>query len=154
MIQTYLLHFAVSFFLSMWPAHYLTIHRHDEMIAITDDILSTDATIDEALQLVNIAGMESVFDRTARGRAGERGAFQIMPNPKTPKATLDEWQAHGAKEALYRLRIQGIAGYCGCARPDVKPCPDLIEHRSWPARLYRLAFDPPTPSRDAVTLNP
>ena len=142
-MQTYLLHFAVAFFLTMWPSRYLTNHRHDEMVAITDDILSTDATVDEALQLVNIAGMESVFDRTARGRAGERGSFQLMPMPTTSKATLAEWQAHGAKEALRRLRIQGIAGYCGCRRPDVKPCPEMIEHRSFPARLFRMAFDPP-----------
>ena len=153
-MNAYLLHFAVAFFLSMWPARYLTNHRHAEMVAITDDILSTDATAEEALTLENIAGMESMWDRTAVGRAGELGGFQLMPTATTPKARRAEWQAHGAKEALYRLRTQGIAGYCGCKRADVKPCPELIEHRTWPSRLYRLAFDPPVPDEDVVTLNP
>jgi hypothetical protein len=154
-MSTYLLHFAVAFFLSMWPARYLTNHRHAEMVAITDDILSTDATVDEALTLENIAGMESMWDRTAVGRAGEQGAFQIMLSARTTKSQRAEWQAHGAKEALSRLRSQGIAGYCGCSRPYVKPCPELIEHRTWPSRLFRMAFDPPSSeSTYAVTLNP
>jgi len=153
-MNTYLLHFAVAFYLSIWPRSGLTVHRHDEMVAITDDILSTDASPDEALQLENIAGMESVWDRTARGPGGELGAFQIMPTPKTPKAVRSEWQAHGAKEALRRLRVQGIAGYCGCARPEVKPCPEMIEHRSWPSRLFRMAFDPPAPSVETYARNP
>jgi hypothetical protein len=149
-METYLLHFAVAFFLSIWPAHFLTNHRHAEMVAITDDILSTDATVDEALTLENLAGMESVWDRTAVGRANEAGAFQIMPSPKTTPAQRAEWQAHGAKEALRRLRLQGIAGYCGCTHPEVKPCPEMMEHRTWPARLFRLAFDPPTVPSEEV----
>lgn len=149
-METYLLHFAVAFFLSIWPAHYLTNHRHAEMVAITDDILSTDAEVQEALTLENLAGMESVWDRTAVGRGGELGAFQIMPSPRTTPAQRAEWQAHGAKEALRRLRLQGIAGYCGCTRPDVKPCPEMMEHRTWPARLFRLAFDPPTVPSEEV----
>jgi hypothetical protein len=153
-MSTYLLHFAVTFYLSIWSSFPLTIHRHDEMVAITDDILSTDATVDEALQLENIAGMESVWDRTAHGRGGELGAFQLMPTPKTPKSLRAEWQAHGAKEALRRLRTQGIAGYCGCPRPTVKPCPEMIEHRTFPARLFRMAFDPPTQNDDTYARNP
>jgi hypothetical protein len=141
-MDAYLLHFAVVFFLHFWP-NSLTVHRHDEMVAITHDILSTDATVDEALQLENIVGMETGWYRDRTGAAGEVGAFQIMPWPTTTSAERAEWRVHGAKEALRRLRAQGIAGYCGCRYPDVKPCPELMEHRTWPARLYRLAFDPP-----------
>lgn len=153
-MNTYLLHFAVAFYLSIWPRAGLTNHRHAEMVAITDDILSTDATVDESLTLENIAGMESVWDRTAVGRGGELGCFQIMPTAKTSLVLRAEWQAHGAKEALRRLRAQGIAGYCGCPRPEVAPCPEMIEHRTFPAKLYRWAFDPPAPASEIVGLNP
>lgn len=155
-MSAYLLHFAVTFFLSIWPARDLTNHRHAEMVAITNDILSTDANVDEALGLENLAGMESVWSRAAVGPGGELGAFQIMPMATSTNADRVEWKAHGAKEALRRLRTQGIAGYCGCKYPKVKPCPEIIDHRTWPARLFRLAFDPPVPefTSNAVTLNP
>lgn len=110
-----------------WPFH--GYHRTLEVSAIVDDVLTTDATAEEALTLLNIAHEESGFERSAVGREGERGAFQVHP----PAAS------YGAREALRRLRSQGITGYMGCSRP----CPRMAERRTWPAKLYRMAFDPP-----------
>jgi hypothetical protein len=132
---TYLL----AFVLSAWPTH--NAHRLHEMKMITLDILSTDASVDEALRLENIVALESGFERRAVGSHGELGAFQLQPWPETSKATRAEWAAHGAREALRRMRVQGMQGYCGC----VRPCPRMVENRTWPARLYRMAFDPPAP---------
>lgn len=143
---TYLLLFA----LTLWPPTDQTgvhsarqqAHRLREMSAITADIVSTDATILEALTLENIVAYESGFERSARGRAGEMGAYQIMPSKDTTKAQLKEWQAHGAKEALRRLRVQGIDGYCGCSKWS--PCPKMVENRTRPAREW-LAEHPLAP---------
>jgi hypothetical protein len=124
--------YLLSFVLSTWPN--LAEHRIYEVSSILADIEGTDATPIEALELANIAAFESGFSRRAHGRAGERGAFQIMP-PAT---------AYGAAEALRRLRAQGMVGYVGCAgHADAPQCQALIAHRTDPALLWRLAFDPP-----------
>jgi hypothetical protein len=137
-MTAYILAFALAF----WPAH--SSHRLSEMRAIAADIASTDATPLEALTLANIAALESNFERSARGREGERGAFQVHP----PAIS------YGADEALRRLRAQGIAGYIGCANhPDSEKCASMAAHRTEKAILWRLAFDPPVVD-DEVAVNP
>jgi hypothetical protein len=124
-LTAYLTAFAVS----LVPTPYRTHHRRVEIDFIVDDIASTDCEVDKCAQLVLISWRETNFERKARGLAGEIGAYQIMPPA----------QSYGAKEALRRLRAQGIQGYCGC----VSWCPKTIEARSWEAELWMMAFDPP-----------
>ena len=120
--------YLLAFVLSMWPR--LASHA----TAVLEDIDSTDASPLEALTLANIAAFESGFNQLARGVHGERGAFQVMPPAPS----------YGAAEALRRLRIQGILGYVGCAdKPSAPLCLALVAHRTGPAILWRLAFDPP-----------
>lgn len=124
--------YLIAFIFSVWTPR--TEHRRAEMIAIVDDVLTTDATVDESLQLLNIAALESNFSRTALGKLGERGAFQIRP----PAAS------YGAGEALRRLRAQGIAGYVGCANASrSERCLRMVANRTWQARLWRMGFEPP-----------
>lgn len=138
----YLITFALYLYAQLFAAHPLTAHRYREMTAITKDILSTDATDDEALQLENIVAWESGWERNSVGRSGEQGAFQVMPMAWTTPAEKAEWKARGAREALRRLRLQGMLGYVGCPR-HTERCDAMIERRTWPAKLYRMAFDPP-----------
>jgi hypothetical protein len=123
-MTTYLLAFVLAF----WAPH--SRHRAEEVRAIIADVLTTDGTPEEDLTLLNVAALESGFERSAVGAHGERGPFQIMP----PAAS------YGAKEALRRLRVQGLSGYCGCG---VRACPEIVEHRIEKARVYRWAFAPP-----------
>jgi hypothetical protein len=155
-LRPYLLKFCMALFAHVWGAQYLDANRQQRIERVTDDILTTDATLDEALTLENLAGLETGWDQRGVGRLGERGAFQIRPWPGTTSAELREWSARGAKEALRRFRLQGIEGYCGCRHPDVAPCPDMIANRTFPARLFRMAFDPPTGEAPQVevTVNP
>jgi hypothetical protein len=127
-MATYFLLFAMT----IWPPR--TQHREREMRAIAEEVARTDATPEEGLVLMNIAALESYFSRTALGKAGERGAWQVMPPAKS----------YGAKEALRRLRLVGIERYCGCV-PGSEFCRRMAENRTWQARLWRLAFDPPKP---------
>jgi hypothetical protein len=155
---TYLMLFVIS----LWPhtpAHAdmgapprKQLHRLREMSAITADILSTDATPIESLKLENIVAYESGWERKARGPAGERGAFQIMPFKESTKIQLEEWQARGAKEALRRLRVQGIEGYCGCSQWH--PCPDMVAHRTEPARVWFASHPLPSPPATQLAGNP
>jgi hypothetical protein len=124
-MSAYLLAFVVAFFPQFLRSH----HSARETRLVLGDIASTDADALEALTLANIAAMESGFRRDARGKAGERGAFQVMPPAPN----------YGAAEALRRLRTQGLTHYCGCP----VSCPELVAHRQDRAVLYRLGFDPP-----------
>jgi hypothetical protein len=138
----YLLTFVLGLYGHLFSAHPLTAHRYREMLSITRDVLTTDATPDEALTLENIVAWESGWERSGVGPAGEVGAFQLMSFPWTTDAQRAEWKAHGAKEALRRLREQGIFGYMGCTRRTAR-CEAMADRRTWPAELYRMAFDPP-----------
>lgn len=112
------------------------------MRAIAADIASTDATPEEGLRLMNIAALESNFDRHVTGHHGEQGAFQVMPPARS----------YGADEALRRMRRQGMAGFVGCRHAeDVvtiggrrMTCQQMIDHRVEKAEAFRMAFDPPT----------
>lgn len=88
-----------------------SFRRYTELSVISEDIASTDANEDEALLLASIAMHETMARLDVVGKLGERGAFQVMP-PGDPHA----------KEALRRLRVQGLQGYAGCQ----KPCPQTV----------------------------
>ncbi len=152
--------YLMLFILTLWPPTEKTglhsmrerTHRLREMSEITADIVSTDATPLEALTLENIVAFESGFNRQAYGPAGELGAFQLMIPPKSTMAQRHEWFHRGAQEALRRLRSQGIEGYCGCSAR--RPCPDMVEHRTVPAREWLEAHPFPTPATAEVAGNP
>ena len=130
--------YLIAFALSWWPS--IAHHRYQdrEMRAIAEEVAEAGGTPMEDLRLMNIAAMESNFDRKAIGRHGERGAWQIMPPARE----------YGAREALRRMREQGMSGYCGCVRPGRRvtglECPLLVAHRIDKADLYLMAFDPPS----------
>jgi hypothetical protein len=140
---SYLLTFCAALWIQLFHAYPLSSHRQHEMWIITKDILSTDATPLEALKLENIVALESGWERSAIGSHGEVGAFQLWVFPGTKPEQVAEWKQHGAKEALRRLRVQGIQGYCGCTEPITQKCADLMTHRTEHALLYFWAFDPP-----------
>ena len=118
--------YLLSFVLSTWPS--LVAHRLYEVSAILADIAGTDATPIEALELANIAAYESTFRIHALGDRGRsRGPFQVM----APSAS------YGAREALRRLRIQGIMGFIGCANHiDSSKCIQMAENRTAKAILW------------------
>ncbi len=132
--------YLLAFVMAFWP--HLTRYQQHEARAIVAEVAATDGTVLEDLELVNIAAMESYFDRSAVGRLGERGAWQVMPPARE----------YGAREALRRLRAQGIAGYCGCRGP----CPAIVAHRVDRAYLWRMSFDPrpEAPGSSAVAVLP
>src|SRR5208337_1502190 len=122
--------YLTDFAMKTWPI----LKRHDyqrhEMKAIVHEITLTNGTLNEELRLVNIAALESFFDRKAIGKMGEKGAFQIMTGPD-----------YSANQALKLMRVQGMLGYVGCPRETIK-CLELISHRVDRADLYRMGFDP------------
>jgi len=140
----YLVAFAIDLWSSRWgrpPGQ----HRRDEIVAIAEDVASTDSEPLEALQLMNIAAWESNYERNGRpGPGGERGAFQVHPPASS----------YGAKEALWRLRNQGIWGYMGC-RVVTERCVAMADRRTFPAELYLWSHDPPATSvQEVVALDP
>jgi hypothetical protein len=86
------------------------VRRLYELSKVAWSIAKTDATEDEATLLSSIAIHESGVSLRAIGPLGERGAFQLLGGPYT------------TREALRRLRVQGLRGYAGC----VRPCPKLV----------------------------
>ena len=124
MLYTYIVAFILAVFPPRGP---WGLHQRE---AVARDIASTDASPLEALTLANIAAWESGFDTKAKGRMGERGAFQIMRGDP------------GAAHALSLLRLQGIMGYMGCPRRTER-CEAMADRRTFPAKLYFWAHDPP-----------
>ena len=116
-----------------------------EREAVARDIAGTDCSALECLTLANIAAYESGFDRNAKGRMGERGAFQVMPPASS----------YGAHEALTRLRRQGLPGFMGFSVCGER-CREMADRRTFPAKLYLWAHDPPVaePQRIVVSLQP
>ena len=106
-------------------------------VAIASAIDSATDDPDEAALLASIAYYETgrTFNASPqlKGKAGERGPWQLMPWSPVPK-TLDGQ----AKEALSRWKLQGPCGYTGEARNAKSVCP-LAHHRmdraaSWAAQ--------------------
>jgi hypothetical protein len=129
---TYLMRFAVSLCAILWhvaPRH--GGHREAEMLAIAADIATTDCSAIECLELMGTPALESGWERTAVGKAGERGAWQIMPPAPS----------YGAREALRRMRTQGWLGFVGCSRHTEK-CDQLILNRTLPAAIFLATFPP------------
>jgi hypothetical protein len=140
MMSSYLVGFVFWF----WPGVATTVHQQADMRLDAAEVAATDCTPSECLRLMNIAALESGFRRDARGKLGECGAWQILDGPCT------------AKEALRRMRVQGMLGYIGCRDLESHvviqgretTCRDMIAHRVDRADLYRMGIEPPT-SRDA-----
>jgi hypothetical protein len=107
--------------------------RFTDVRAAALDVLSTDASAIEALMLMGIPPLESGFRPDAVGKLGERGPWQVRPPA----------ESYGAKEALRRLRLLGIAGYVGCGRARTDRCDRLAAERVAPAIVYFAAFPPP-----------
>lgn len=149
-MKTLLAAYLYAFISAFWPQFTAHPWQEREARAVISDIVSTDATPMEALRLANIAALESGFRRDAKGRDGEVGAFQIM-KPR---------MGGGAREALYRMRVQGMIAYVGCRRAEDRvvvrgvetTCAQMVAHRVERADLFRMAFDPPTAVLDDVTV--
>jgi hypothetical protein len=120
-------------------------HRRGEIEATAAEVAdTTDAEPLEALELLGIAAWESGYDASARGRAGERGRWQVMPPASS----------YGAREALSRLRRQGIAGFMGFTRCG-ELCDAMAERRTLPAKVYLWSHDPPSRARpELATVGP
>jgi len=122
----------------LWQAHLKPgDHRYVEACAIVADILTTDASAYEALVLLNISAYESGYERDAHNPQGSHGAFQVM----------DPAPSYGAREALRRLRTQGIFGYMGC-RVVTPECESMAAKRQVLAIIYAATFPP---SREDAT---
>jgi hypothetical protein len=114
-----------AFILAFFPPH--SLHRYQEERAIVRDVASTDATPLEGCELLNIASFESGFERGARGKLGEVGAFQNLHGDPSAKA------------ALKLLRTQGLLGYMGCSR-ETEACMRMASNRTIKAIVYTSAF--------------
>ena len=124
----YLYSFVMFVCAALWHAHVTPGgHRDHEIRAIVEDILTTDANVDEALQLALIPALESGYERSAVGRAGERGAWQAMSGDES------------ARHALYLIRTQGMLGFVGCTH-ETEECTRLVVNRTLLARIYAVTF--------------
>jgi hypothetical protein len=94
----------------------------------------TNAAPDEGLRMMQIASQESGFDPHAIGNRGERGRWQVLGG-----------KDFSAKEALRRMRIQGMVGFVGCRKAGDKvtlpngvhtTCQEMIDDRIGPADSY------------------
>lgn len=136
--------FYVCFVLDDWPQFMRHSWQRLDVYAIAHDVAdNTDATPAEGLHLMQTAGMESGFYRKAKGKKGEIGPWQIMPPARS----------YGAKEALFRMRVQGMVGFVGCRHADdavVLPegtkttCQKMVDNRIGPADRYLAEHRPPT----------
>jgi hypothetical protein len=133
-MNTWLVSFAYALCAIFWHAHVVPNgHADREIRAIASDVASTDAAPGEAAQLILIAGMESGFERTAHGALGEQGAWQVMPPARS----------YGAREALNRLREQGLYGFMGCTRRTER-CEQMAMNRSLLASIWLVVEPPPS----------
>src|ERR1700733_4154422 len=105
-MKTALLPYLCPCVCAFWP-HISNYQRHEAKTVITEVVMTTDATPLESLEMLNIAALESGFDTHAVGKGGERGAFQV---------STDGGRNHdfSAREALRRMRVQGMIAYVGC----------------------------------------
>jgi hypothetical protein len=102
----------------------------------------TDADPGEGLRMMQIAKMESGFYPKAVGKKGECGAWQILGGTDC-----------SAREALRRMRVQGMVAYVGCRHASdvvVLPegtkttCQEMIDNRIGPADQYLAEHRPPS----------
>jgi hypothetical protein len=152
-LVAYLLAFVQAF----WPN--LTRYQRHEVKTIVADIASTNGTPLEDLTLVNIAALESNFDTHAKGDHGRsHGAFQVSDDG-------GKNHDYSAREALRRMRTQGMVGYVGCRHLEdhvvlstgPTTCVEMIAHRTDRALLFLFGNDPPSASDEppsAVAGNP
>ena len=127
----YLVAFAVALWSSLHGGSSPSPHRMREIEAVADDVAYTDGSTFEDLELMNIAAWESGYSRSARGPLGEKGPFQQLGGAYDAE--------HPAREALRRLRAQGIYGFMGCSARSTR-CEEMASRRTFPAVLYLSAF--------------
>jgi hypothetical protein len=120
--------YVLAFILTAWWPQ--TRHGMIERVEIAEEISHTDASPLEALTLANVAAFESGFERTARGKLGEVGAWQNLHGDPSARA------------ALRLLRLQGIVHFMGFTRCTTE-CERMADHRTFPAELYSWSHDPP-----------
>jgi hypothetical protein len=146
-MRIFMFAYLVCFALDVWPKYMVTSWQRKAIYSIAHEVAETDGSLQEDLRLMNIAGWESGFRRDAKGKAGERGPWQIMP----PAVSF------GAKEALSRMRIAGMVSYVGCRRAEdevVLPggtkmtCQKMIDNRIRPADEYLENYPPPSEESD------
>jgi hypothetical protein len=129
MLSSYLYSFVMFVCAALWHAHVTPGgHRDREIKAIIADITTTDGTVAEDLQLALIPALESGYERTAVGKAGERGAWQAMNGDTS------------ARHALYLLRTQGMLGFVGCGTRETEACMHLVANRTVLARIYAATW--------------
>lgn len=140
-MHTLLTSYLIAFVLSCWPSVAKHHRQNLEMRAIASEVATLRTTPGKMLRLMNIAALESGFDRTAKGKAGECGARQILGGHDC-----------SAREALRRMDEQGMVAYVGCRHIDDPvvvngvrtTCRELVAHRVDKADLYSWTFAPTT----------
>jgi hypothetical protein len=85
-------------------------------VRIAYAITEASSDPDDVALLASIGSLESGFSPSAVGKLGEVGVWQLMP--PAPKGLVAQ-----AKEALRRIRVQGMAGYTGEAADPKSGCP-------------------------------
>ncbi len=114
--------------------------------SIAAEVAASDATPQEGLRGMQIAARESGFDRSAVGKLGERGPWQVLGG--------HDFSWH---EALRRMRVQGMVAFVGCRHAEDEvvvdgyrtTCQHMIDNRIGPADRY-LAEHPAPPSEPVV----
>lgn len=119
------MHWLIGFVLCFWEPR--SHHQAAEVRAIVEDVATTDGTPFEQLELLNIAALESGFERSAIGKLGERGPFQQLGGDYDPQ--------HPAREALRRLRAQGLIHFMGCPS-ETEACMLMAANRSAKAAVW------------------
>ena len=110
-----------------WQRHWVYDTAHEVAY-------KTTAAPDEGLRMMEIAKNESGFDPDAVGKKGERGRWQVLGG-----------KDFSAREALRRMRVQGMLGFVGCRHAEDRvvlqngvktTCQEMIDHRIGPADRY------------------
>jgi hypothetical protein len=110
--------------------------------AASEVAYKTDADPGEGLRMMQIAARETGYDKTAVGKAGERGRWQVLGG-----------NDFSAKEALRRMRVQGMVAFVGCRHAEDKvtlpngvktTCQEMVDDRIGPADRYLTEHRPPT----------
>jgi hypothetical protein len=108
----------------------------------TEVAYKTTAVPGEGLRLMQIGARETGYDETAVGKRGERGRWQVLGG-----------NDFSAKEALRRMRVQGMVAFVGCRHAEdhvtlpngVKTtCQEMVDNRIGPADRYLAEHRPPT----------
>lgn len=138
--------YLVLFVLDVHPEFMRSSWQRNRVYSIAAEVAASDATPREGLRGMQIASQESGYDRGAVGRLGERGPWQVRGGKDF------SW-----REALRRMRVQGMLGFVGCRRAAdrvVLPngvhttCQEMVDHRVGPADRYLEEYPAPPDPKD------